>query len=165
MVKITIPGIFTTLYTECEDGSCIQKSIKIPGTAGKQIKVTELTLSMCVASKGTTATGWVTADIKEASTVVATWTETNTIYKNKSATPGVFAGPGEDVTLNWNLKTSNGAVRSKIANITYSYTLLDTEPTTDECLVVVRCETQEEADAIAGSLTDKGVSVYTKKSN
>jgi hypothetical protein len=165
MVKIVIAGIFSTLYTKCDNDSCMQKTVKIPGIPGKKIQIDELTSSMCVASRGTTATAWVTTSINGALTTLANWTEDNINYKTKNATPGAVSEVGESLTLSWNIKTSNAAVRAKMKDLTYSYTLLDIEAASDEYLVVVKCETQEEADALAANLFSKGANVYTKTPN
>lgn len=163
MVKIVIPNIYTTPYTVCDKSYCVQKEVTIPGEPGKQITVDELNLSLCVAAKGATATAWVTTDVNGVAVVLATWTEVEIDYKPKSATPGFIAKDGESVVLKWNLKTSASTTRAKMKDLNYSYTVKEVVDEIPECLVVVECENQEEADAIAQSLADKGASVYTRK--
>jgi len=163
MVKIVIPNIYTTPYTVCDKSYCVQKEVTIPGEPGRQITVDELTLSLCVAAKGATATAWVTTEVNGVVVVLADWTEVEINYMPKSATPGFIAKDGESVVLKWNLKTSNSAIRAKMKDLTYSYTVKDIVEEVAECLVVVECENQEEADAIAQSLVDKGANVYTRK--
>lgn len=163
MVKITIPNIYTTLYTQCDKSYCVQKEVTIPGEPGKQIIIDELTLSMCVAAKGATATAWVTSDISGVSAVLANFTETEIAYTPKLAVPGFIGKEGESVVLKCNLKTSTSAIRAKMKALTYSYTVKEVLEEVAECLVVIECENQEEADAIAESLADKGASVYTRK--
>lgn len=165
MVTIVIPNIYTTPYTTCSGDYCVQKTVIIPGEPGKKIKIDALALSMCIAATGATATAWVTTDISGVTAVIANWTETGTAYKPKSATPGFIAEEGKDVVLKWNLKTSDATKRAKMKDLTYTYTVTAPEPIDAECLVVIECETQEEADALATSLADKGANVYTRKAN
>jgi hypothetical protein len=163
MVKITIPNIYTTAYTTCTNNYCVQKEVVIPGEAGKQIQLDELTLSLCVAVKGATATGWVTTDVNGVTAVLATWTETEIVYTPKSATPGFTAPEGQDLILKWNLKTSNSTSRAKMKDLTYTYTPKEVAVEDSECLVVIECESIEEADAVAESLSELGATVYTRK--
>lgn len=163
MVKLNIPNVFTTPYTQCDKSYCVQKEIVIPGEPGKQTLLDELALSMCVAAKGATATAWVSTEIAGVPVVLATWTEFDILFTPKTATPGMVGKLGENIVLKWNLKTSNSAIRAKMKDLAYSYTIKETEKEAAKCLVVVECENQVEADAIAKSLVDRGASVYTIK--
>ena len=163
MVTITIPNIYTTLYVQCDKSYCMQKEVTIPGEPGKQIVLDELSLSLGVAAQGATATSWITTDISGVTAVLTNWTEVGVGYFPQTATPGFVGKEGESVTLKWNLKTSNSTIRAKMKGLTYSYRVKDVETLEAECLVVIECENQVEADAIAESLADKGASVYTRK--
>ncbi|MDD2299108.1 MAG: hypothetical protein PHU69_05640 [Fermentimonas sp.] len=142
------------------------KSITIPGVSGKKISIDELTLglfSMAATAKGTC---WVTAKAGSQTTEIARWSTSSITSVAMSATPAFVGNVGEDVTIEWRLLTSLASVRVKINNLTYSYTTIDGGVVdVPECLVVVECETQEEATAIATSLADQGANVYTRKAN
>jgi hypothetical protein len=165
MVKVAVPNTFSTIYNKCDGDKCLMKMIKIPGEPGKKIKVDVLTLNMFSMSENATGTSWVTAECDGTVTEISRWTENSTASTPKSATPEYSGSIGKDVTLQWRLLTSNAAIRVKIKDITYTYTLIEDTVNVPQYLVVVECETQEEADALVANLVDQGATVYTRKAN
>lgn len=166
MTKISVPNTYSTIYTECGSDKCLMKTIKVPGIPGKKISIDALTLSMFSMSATAKGTCWVTAKTGSQSAEIARWTTNSTASVPMSATPKFVGNVGEDVTIEWRLVTSLGSVRVKINNLTYTYSLIDGgEVDVPECLVVVECETQEEATALALNLADQGANVYTRKTN
>jgi hypothetical protein len=165
MVKVVIPNIYTTRYTSCTPTTCIQKEIIISGVPGKHIKLDEFTLNLGVEIAGSTATSWVVTDVGGVEAVLANWTETSVAYQPKTAQPGFLGEVGKGVTFRWKLKTSEYSSKARMKDLTYTYTLVDEviPPEKAQCMVVVECETEEEANAIAESLAGQGADVYTKK--
>jgi hypothetical protein len=166
MVKVSVPNTYSTIYTECGDDKCLMKSITIPGVSGKKIRIDELTLSMFSMAATAKGTCWVTAKVGTKSTELIRWTSNSTVAVPMSATPAFVGNIGEGITIEWRLLTSVAGTRVKINNLTYTYSTVDDgEVDVPECLVVVECKTQKEADALALNLADQGANVYTRKAN
>ena len=162
MVKISIPKIFSSISQNGDDVGCVMTSVTIPGEVGKQITIDELTLNQFTMSSKATGTSWVTADVDGVITELARWTEAKTDATPKGATTSLTAGIGKSVKLTWRLITSSSAIRVKIKDVTYSYTVKSEENKVAQWLVVVECSSQEEASAKAAELAGKGVTVYTR---
>mgnify|MGYP000850255513 FL=1 len=165
MVKVVVAGIYSTIYTDPVASDCLQKEVIINGVPGKRIRLDELSLNLQVTKSGILGTVWVTANGEE----VARWTETNTKYQPKNSALNAISADGESVTLRWYLTTSNKSYRSRMANLTYSYSIIPASPPVvgvpdSQAVVWVSGITKTQAEELVSELrTDyKDIEVYIK---
>ena len=166
---------YTTLAPDFGHADSLQKTEVIEGQPSKQIKIEELSCSMNVAKAGVTGTVIVVAEVDGVYTTLATFEETNTLYTSKSKKVDFFVEAGKSVTLRWYIKSSDKKNRARMKLLSYSYNIVDApeKPSvqkTNECLVVVECESENAAnlleEALRGSgYLDKDVEIYIKKSS
>ena len=130
---------------------------------------------MNVAKAGVTGTVTVVAEVDGVYTTLATFEETNTLYTSKSVKVDFLAEAGKSVTLRWYIKSSDKKNRARMKLLSYSYNIVDAPEKppvqkTNDCLVVVECESENAAnlleEALRGSgYLDKDVEIYIKKSS
>lgn len=166
---------YTTLAPDFGHADSLQKTEVIEGQPSKQIKIEELSCSMNVAKAGVTGTVTVVAEVDGVYTTLATFEETNTLYTSKSKKVDFFVEAGKSVTLRWYIKSSDKKNRARMKLLSYSYNIVDAPEKppvqkTNDCLVVVECESESAANLLVEALRgsgylDKDVEIYIKKSS
>ncbi|HEY3389722.1 MAG TPA: hypothetical protein VGK38_09140 [Prolixibacteraceae bacterium] len=121
MGKVPIAGIFSTIYTDPEKQDCKQASVTIKGQTGKQIKLEGLGLDLQVTKAGIEGTSWITANGVQA----ASWSEKDTKYQPKTEAPNLLLKDGENLLLNFYIRTVNESSRARMTNLSYTYSLVD----------------------------------------
>lgn len=165
---------YTTIVTDFDHVDSLQKTTVIKGQHNKQIKIEELSCSMNVAKAGVIGNVIVVAEVDGVYTTLATFEETNTLYTSKSKKVDFFVEAGKSVTLRWYIKTSDKKNRARMKLLSYSYSILDASEMppvqkTNDCLVVVECESENAANLLVEALRGSGylereVEIYIKKS-
>lgn len=166
---------YTTLAPDFGHADSLQKTEVIEGQPSKQIKIEELSCSMNVAKAGVIGNVIIVAEVDGVYTTLATFEETNTLYTSKSKKVDFFVEAGKSVTLRWYIKSSDKKNRARMKLLSYSYNIVDAPEKppvqkTNDCLVVVECESENAAnlleEALRGSgYLDKDVEIYIKKSS
>ncbi len=166
---------YTTLAPDFGHADSLQKTAVIEGQPGKQIKIEELSCSMNVAKAGVIGNVIIVAEVDGVYTTLATFEETNTLYTSKSKKVDFFVEAGKSVTLRWYIKSSDKKNRARMKLLSYSYNIVDAPEKppvqkTNDCLVVVECESESAANLLVEALRgsgylDKDVEIYIKKSS
>ncbi|MDD3957142.1 MAG: hypothetical protein PHG77_12300 [Proteiniphilum sp.] len=166
--------VYTTLASGFDHADSLQKTAVIEGHEGKQIKIEELSCSMNVAKAGVTGTVTVVAEVDGVYTTLATFEEINTLYTSKSVKVDFLAEAGKSVTLRWYIKSSDKKNRARMKLLSYSYNIVDAPEKppvkkTNDCLVVVECESENAANLLVEALRgsgylERGAEIYIKES-
>lgn len=166
--------VYTTLASGFDHADSLQKTAVIEGHEGKQIKIEELSCSMNVAKAGVIGNVIIVAEVDGVYTTLATFEETNTLYTSKSKKVDFFVEAGKSVTLRWYIKSSDKKNRARMKLLSYSYNIVDAPEKppvqkTNDCLVVVECESESAANLLIEALRGSGylereAEIYIKKS-
>jgi hypothetical protein len=149
MGKVPIAGIFSTIYTDPEKQDCKQASVTVKGQTGKQIKLDGLGLDLQVTKAGIEGTAWITANGVQ----VASWSEKDIKYQPKTEAPNLILKDGENLLLNFYIKTADASVRARMTNLSYTYSLVDVQVNSEAPAVVwIPKITKTQADEIVKNL-------------
>lgn len=152
-------NLFSSKSININDKYSLQKTETIPGQAGKQIKIENISAQMNVSSPGTRGTAVITAEISGEVSTLTTWYDENTIFNPHEEVLSFLGEAGKDITLRWNLLTSDPTIRSRIKLISYTYSYVDVEDPTP-CIVTVKFPSKLQAQEFASTLKDQDVEVY-----
>ncbi len=151
MPTITDPEVYQTAGTK------VVKTVTIPGQPGKQIKIEAWTASIANKTKGvrTTLTTYMKYSGKRFA--VAGWGATTTEYTPRSYNKYSYtADAGEDVILQWELKTDKSTSVALMKDAAYAYSYVDsgvtpvteTPVTEKEEFIIIQCKESETADLV-----------------
>ena len=129
MPTITDPEVYQTASTTGK----VVKTMTIPGVSGKQIKVESESVSLANGKEGVRTDLMIYMKYGSTKFAVSGWGVTNADYTPKSYDTYAYIGDtGEDVILQWELKTANTKYAAKMKDASCVYSLVDVEGATEE---------------------------------
>ncbi len=128
-------------YPSTDTDGEIVKTAKIPGVAGKQIKLGSLGIQLASGIKGAKTTATVSMSYGNTKFDVAAWAVTSTDYQPLTYNKYSYTATAEtDVTLSWTLKTNNAKSAAKMKEAAYTYEYLDVA---EPGYLIVKCATSK----------------------